>query len=147
MKRYITYILIFICIMSITPKIYADDEDLEEDINDTAWIYEQIEAASSNITDEPIINSRAAVIYDRTSGEVIWGKDENSQRKMASTTKVMTSLLVIEEVKDLSQTVTISNKAAGVGGSRLGLHTGDKITVNDLLYGLMLESGNDGSVN
>ena len=125
MKRYITYILIFICIMSITPKVYADDEDYEEDINDTAWIYEQIEAANSNVA------------------EVIWGKDENSQRKMASTTKVMTSLLVIEEVKDLSQTVTISNKAAGVGGSRLGLHTGDKITVNDLLYGLMLESGND----
>ncbi len=143
MKKYITYILIFICIILITPKVFADDEDLEEDINDTAWIYEQIEAASSNVTNEPIINSRAAVIYDRTSGEVIWGKDEKSQRKMASTTKIMTSIVVIEEIKDLSQTVTISNKAAGVGGSRLGLHIGDKITVNDLLYGLMLESGND----
>ena len=140
MKKYITYILIFICIISIMPKVYADDEDLEEDINDTAWIYEQIEAASSNVTSEPIINSRAAVVYDRTSGEVIWGKDEKAQRKMASTTKIMTSLVVIENVKDLSQVVTISSKSAGIGGSRLGLHTGDKITVNDLLYGLMLES-------
>lgn len=143
MKKYMTYILIFLCIIVITPQVFADDEDLEEEINDTAWIYEQIEAASSNATDEPNINSRSAVVYDRTSGEVIWGKDEKSQRKMASTTKVMTSIVVIENVKDLSQTVTISNKAAGVGGSRLGLHTGDKITVNDLLYGLMLESGND----
>lgn len=143
MKKYITYIIIFICIIVTMPKVYADDEDYEEDINDTAWIYEQIEAASSNITNEPIINSRSAVIYDRVSGEVIWGKDENSQRKMASTTKIMTSLVVIENVKDLSQVVTISNKAAGIGGSRLGLHAGDKITVNDLLYGLMLESGND----
>lgn len=143
MKKYITYIIIFICIIVTMPKVYADDEDYEEDINDTAWIYEQIEAASSNITNEPIINSRSAVIYDRTSGEVIWGKDENSKRKMASTTKIMTSLVVIENVKDLSQVVTISNKAAGIGGSRLGLHAGDKITVNDLLYGLMLESGND----
>ena len=66
---------------------------------------------------------------------------------MESTTKIMTSLVVIENVKDLSQVVTISNKAASIGGSRLGLHTGDKVTVNDLLYGLMLESGNDGSVN
>jgi len=147
MKKYIMYILIFICIILITPKVFADDEDLEEEINDTAWIYEQIEAANSNVTNEPIINSRAAVIYDRTSGEVIWGKEEKSQRKMASTTKIMTSIVVIEEIKDLSQTVTISSKAAGIGGSRLGLHTGDKITVNDLLYGLMLESGNDGSVN
>ena len=147
MKKCITYILIFICIIAIMPKVYADDEDLEEEINDTAWIYEQIEEASSNITNEPIINSRSAVVYDRTSGEVIWGKDEKSKRKMASTTKIMTSLVVIENVKDLSQVVTISNKAASIGGSRLGLHTGDKITVNDLLYGLMLESGNDGSVN
>lgn len=143
MKKYIMYILIFICIILITPKVFADDEDLEEEINDTAWIYEQIEAASSNVTNEPIINSRAAVIYDRTSGEVIWGKEEKSQRKMASTTKIMTSIVVIEQIKDLNQTVTISSKAAGIGGSRLGLHTGDKITVNDLLYGLMLESGND----
>lgn len=119
MKKYLTYILIFICIIVIASKVYADDEDFEEDIEDTAWIYEQIEAANSNATDEPIINSRAAVIYDRTSGEVIWGKDENSQRKMASTTKIMTSIVVIENVKDLSQIVTISSKAAGVGGSRL----------------------------
>ena len=143
MKKYITYILIFICIIIITPKVFADDEELEEDINDTAWIYEQIEAASSNVTNEPIINSRAAVVYDRTSGEVIWGKEEKTQRKMASTTKIMTSIVVIEKIENLSQTVTISSKAAGIGGSRLGLHTGDKITVNDLLYGLMLESGND----
>lgn len=143
MKKYITYILIFICIIIITPKVFADDEELEEDINDTAWIYEQIEAASSNVTNEPIINSRAAVVYDRTSGEVIWGKEEKTQRKMASTTKIMTSIIVIEKIENLSQTVTISSKAAGIGGSRLGLHTGDKITVNDLLYGLMLESGND----
>ena len=120
MKKYIMYILIFICIILITPKVFADDEDLEEEINDTAWIYEQIEAASSNVTNEPIINSRAAVIYDRTSGEVIWGKEEKSQRKMASTTKIMTSIVVIEEIKDLNQTVTISSKAAGIGHTMQG---------------------------
>lgn len=147
MKKYITYLLIFICIIGISPKVYADDEDYEEDINDISWIYEEIKAASSNAIAEPIINSRAAVIYDRASGEVIWGKEENSKRKMASTTKIMTAVVVIENVEDLSQIVTVSSKAAGTGGSRLGLHTGDKITVNDLLYGLMLESGNDGSVN
>lgn len=119
MKKFIIYILIFVCIVGITPRIYADDEDFEEQINDTAWIYEQIESASANATDEPIINSRSAVIYDRTSGEVIWGKDENSKRKMASTTKIMTAIVVIENVEDLSKVVTISNKSAGVGGSRL----------------------------
>ena len=119
MKKYIIYILIFICIIGITPKVFADDEDFEEEIKDTAWIYEQIEAANATATDEPIINSRSAVIYDRTSGEVIWGKDENSQRKMASTTKIMTAIVVIENVEDLSKVVTVSSKSAGTGGSRL----------------------------
>ena len=118
MKKYIIYIIIFICILGITPKVFADDEDLEE-IEDTAWIYEQIQSANSNATNEPVINSRSAVIYDRASGEVIWGKDENSKRKMASTTKIMTAIVVIENVKDLNKTVTISSKSAGVGGSRL----------------------------
>lgn len=143
MKKYIIYILIFISIFIITPKIYADDEDFEEEISDTAWIYEQIQSANASATDEPIINSRSAVIFDRTSGEIIWGKDENFERKMASTTKIMTSIVVIENVKNLNEVVTISSKSAGIGGSRLGLHVGDKITVNDLLYGLMLKSGND----
>ncbi len=57
---------------------------------------------------------------------------------MASTTKIMTATIVIENVKNLNETVTVSSKAAGTGGSSLGLHANDKITVNDLLYGLML---------
>ena len=56
---------------------------------------------------------------------------------MASTTKIMTAIIVLENgnLKDL---VEVSKKSAGTGGSRLGLKTADKITVNDLLYGLML---------
>ena len=71
-------------------------------------------------------------------GVVIYGKEENKRCKMASTTKIMTATIVIENVKNLNETVTVSSKAAGTGGSSLGLHTNDKITVNDLLYGLML---------
>ncbi len=145
-KKYIASILIFFIIIAVGFPVYADDEDFGEEIEDTSWIYEEIEAASAEVTDEPIINSRAAVIYDRISGEVIWGKDENSKRKMASTTKIMTAIVVIENVENLSEIVTVSSKAAGTGGSRLGLSTGDKITVNDLLYGLMLKSGNDCAV-
>ncbi len=121
MKKYIMYIVIFVYIIGISSNIYADDEDFEDDINDTAWIYEQIQSASANTTDEPVINSRSAVIYDRTSGEIIWGKDENSKRKMASTTKIMTAIVVIENVDNLNNVVTISSKSAGVGGSRLRL--------------------------
>ena len=118
MRKYIIFLLIFINIVGFTKNIYADDIEIEED-SDSAWIYEQIEAASSTENNEPIINSRAAVIYDRSSGEVIWGKDENTERKMASTTKIMTAIIVIENVQDMGNVVTVSSKAAGIGGSRL----------------------------
>ena len=91
------------------------------------------------------ITSRIALIYDRASGKILYEKNGNKQTPMASTTKVMTAIVVLENAK-LTDTVTITSKAASMGGSRLGLKKDDKITVNDLLYGLMLRSGNDAAV-
>ena len=90
-------------------------------------------------------NSRIALIYDRASGQILYEKNGKKQTPMASTTKIMTAIVVLEN-EDLTETVTINAKAAGIGGSRLGLKKNDKITVNDLLYGLMLRSGNDAAV-
>ena len=101
--------------------------------------------AASDSAEEPNLNSRAAIIYDRNSKEVIYGKEENTKRKMASTTKIMTCMVVLEK-GELTDTVIVSKKAAGTGGSRVGLKTGDKVSVQDLLYGLMLCSGNDAAV-
>ena len=75
----------------------------------------------------------------------MFGKNENEKRKMASTTKIMTAIIVLENSK-LDDIVTISSKSANTGGSRLGLHTDDKISVLNLLYGLLLCSGNDAAV-
>lgn len=76
---------------------------------------------------------------------ILYGKNEKNKVKMASTTKIMTATVVLEHTS-LDKTVEVSKKAAGTGGSRLGLKTGDKITIRDLLYGLMLCSGNDAAV-
>ncbi len=65
---------------------------------------------------------------------------------MASTTKILTGLVVLENIENIGETVTVSEKAAETGGSRLGLKTNDKITVKDLLHGLLLCSGNDAAV-
>ena len=67
------------------------------------------------------------------------GENENQKRPMASTTKIMTSIVVLENA-NLKDTVTISKKSANTGGSCLKVNAEDKITVNDLLYGLMLRS-------
>ncbi len=140
MKFYKIFLAFTVFILSFNYIVFADDENEEISNNLSALI-----EVSSSIVDEPTINSRAAIIYDRTSGSILFGKNENEQRKMASTTKIMTAIIVIENA-NLDDIVTVSSKAAGTGGSRLGLHTNDKISIRDLLYGLMLCSGNDAAV-
>ena len=97
---------------------------------------------AQNTLDINKINSRAFVVLDRNSNTVLVGKNENQKKKMASTTKIMTATIIIENC-NLNETIQVSKNAANVGGSRLGLKLGDSITINDLLYGLMLKSGND----
>ena len=79
---------------------------------------------------------------DGNTGKVIYGKNENIRTPMASTTKIMTAIVLLENMKekdlDLNSIVEVCKEAANIGGSRLGLKAGDKISINDLLYGLML---------
>lgn len=128
--------------MCFSVYVYADDED-EEEIRQEE-VNEIVESAATPIN-EPQINARAAIIYDRSTKQIIWGKNEMEKRAMASTTKIMTAIVVLENA-NLDDVVTISKKAAGTGGSRLKIRAEDKITVRDLLYGLMLRSGNDAAV-
>ena len=141
----ITSLMIFFFINSLFSSSYADDYiENEQTIDVNA---EVLETNSSNFsTIEPSsINSRACIVFDRNSKMILYGKNERKQVKMASTTKIMTAIIVIENC-NLNDTVEVSKKAASTDGSRLGLKSGDKITIKDLLYGLMLVSGNDAAV-
>lgn len=145
-KLFKIILLTILIIKTLTPFALADDtnEILEKNSTINKQIVETIETNSKE-TNLPNINSRAAVVIDRATNKILYSKNENEKRKMASTTKIMTSLIIIENC-NLDETVEISKKAAGTGGSRLGLKTGDKITIRNLLYGLMLYSGNDTAV-
>lgn len=138
------FFVIILIMLLFTTHIYADDEnEIYENIIEESE-KQEIEAAASSDT-KPTINSRRYAVYDRLSGRCIYGKDENKQTAMASTTKIMTSIVVVENC-NLDDVVIVTAKAAGTGGSRLGLHTDDEIKVLDLLYSLMLKSGNDAAV-
>ena len=139
----IFFIIILIFTLSAFPVLADDANELEEVVIEEDEKNE-IEASASSDT-KPTINSRRYAVYDRLSGRCIYGKEENKQTAMASTTKIMSAVIIVENC-NLKDIVTVTAKAAGVGGSRLGLHTDDKISVNDLLYGLMLRSGNDAAV-
>ena len=139
MKKIFYSILIFLLILLNFSTVCADDVDNEVDFEDT------IEVTASNVSELPKTNSRRYIVYDRISKSMIIGKNEDVKSAMASTTKIMTTIVILEKA-DLNEKVTVSAKAGGTGGSRLGLKRGDKASVRDLLYGLMLRSGNDAAV-
>lgn len=144
MKKFLyKTILIFLFMIQLSIPSFCDETD--EEIVDVSSEIEASTQASSSKDQIPTVNSRSCVVLDRNSKMILYGKNEKNQVKMASTTKIMTAIIVIEN-HSLDQTVEVSKKAAGTGGSRLGLKTGDKITIRDLLYGLMLCSGNDAAV-
>lgn len=85
MKVYKILFCMILVVFSYIFPVYADDEDLEN-FSDISSIN-----VSSEITAEPSINSKAAIIYERSSGTILFGKNENEKRKMASTTNVVTT--------------------------------------------------------
>ena len=91
-------------------------------------------------------SAKAMCVMERDSGRVIQSKNMNEQLKMASTTKIVTAITAIENCKNLDNIVDVSNAAIGVEGSSIYLKQGERMKLIDLLYGLMLRSGNDSAV-
>lgn len=91
------------------------------------------------------ISANQAVLIDQKSGRIIYEKDAHKQRPVASITKVMTALLALE-YGQLPDEVVVSERAIRTEGSSIYLQDKEKITLEDLLYGLMLRSGNDAAV-
>lgn len=95
-----------------------------------------------NVKAQVNVSAHSAVLIDAGNGEILFGKNENEQRSMASTTKIMTSLLAIEHGKP-DDIVTITDEMVRVEGTSMGLKAGDKVTIEGLVYGMLLSSGND----
>jgi len=95
--------------------------------------------------DEPSVEAEAAALADLDSGRVLFEAGAEVRRPIASLTKVMTALLVIERTRP-TETVTVGPEAAGQAGAELGLVTGEERTVRELLLALLLQSANDAAV-
>ncbi len=91
-------------------------------------------------------SAKAAVVMESSSKRLLFAKNENQKLPMASTTKIMTAITVLENCKNLDEKFEVSKKAIGVPGTSLYLKEGDCYSTRDLLYALMLISGNDASV-
>jgi D-alanyl-D-alanine carboxypeptidase (penicillin-binding protein 5/6) len=93
----------------------------------------------------PRLTSPSAVLEDIDTGQVLYAKGANLPRPIASLTKVMTALVVLEDASP-AETVVVSARAAGASGSQLGLVVGERISVEQLLYALLMQSSNDAAV-
>lgn len=89
-----------------------------------------------------VVNARRYILYHAETGKILDGKDAEIVVPVASTTKLMTSY-IIDDIGKPDDVVTTSAEAAAKIGSRMGLRAGEQITTEALLYGLMLNSGND----
>jgi len=99
----------------------------------------------SVIAKELTITAQSAVLIDADTGAILFGKNHLQQRPPASTTKILTAILAIEK-GNLKDSVEISNRASRTGEARLNLIAGEKISLENLLYGALLKSGNDACV-
>lgn len=91
------------------------------------------------------ISAQSAILMDAQTGRILYEKNADKQSLIASTTKIMTALVVCEHTNVLDR-VRIPKEAVGIEGSSMYLKEGEILTVQDLLYGLMLHSGNDAAV-
>ena len=98
--------------------------------------------ATVPVTAAPQTSAASYALLDPVSGKLLAERDADTRRPMASTTKIMTALVVLERC-DLEATVTVDQKAVGTEGSSIYLFAGEQIKVRTLLYALMLSSAND----
>jgi len=92
------------------------------------------------------LTARAAVLMDAATGKILYQKDSDLRLPPASTTKVMTAILTLESGRKLTDTLTVSKTATRVPATKLYLRPGQTLTIEDLLYGIMLSSANDASM-
>ncbi|WP_027408663.1 D-alanyl-D-alanine carboxypeptidase family protein [Anoxybacteroides tepidamans] len=91
------------------------------------------------------VSAQSAILMEQTSGRVLFEKAAHTKRRIASITKIMTAIIAIESGK-MNDMVTVSARAVRTEGSSIYLKEGEKIKLRDLVYGLMLRSGNDAAV-
>ncbi len=117
LKRIISIFLILILVFTTSFSAYADGQ--------------------------PQTSAKSAILINADNLQVLYAKDENTKRPMASTTKIMTALIALEKAAVNDKVVTITNEMVRVEGSSMGLLPGDQVTLKTLAIGMLTVSGND----
>ncbi len=92
------------------------------------------------------VSARSAILIEAESGRVLYRKSADTRLPMASTTKIMTAVIALEKCRDLQKQVKVDARAVGVEGSSIYLYEGEMLTMENLIYALLLSSANDAAV-
>lgn len=145
MKKLKYFILIFAIILNLfIQQVYGDDET---ESNPNVPVASQKSVAQKDATDKkaPVINALAAVVIEESSGRVLYAKNATVRRSIASTTKIMTAIVALAN-GDIEEDVIVSKRAASIGGSVIGLQTGERFTLKEMLYAMLMISANDAAI-
>jgi len=136
---FVALVLAFALVPSVTPgKPSSDMSAVSARDNSSPPVFIRAKDNGSS----PSVSAESAVVIECSSGGVVFSKNENERLPMASTTKIMTALTVIE-CCELTEKITVPKEACGIEGSSVYLREGEVFTVEEMLYALMLASAND----
>lgn len=143
---------ILLVLLTTVCNVYTAEAFIEDDIDMDDETVEMLDEdfidIDGNKVDKKLplrVSARNAIAIDGKSMEVLWGQKGYEIVPMASTTKILTSLIAIN-YGDLDRKVTISKNASSIRGSTVGYKAGEEVTMRELLFGLMFRSGNDAAI-
>ena len=134
---------------NITGNNSEESTDIEDNENTTENNSDTNENTNSdNTTDTSLIpNATAGILMDATTGEIIFEKNKDEQVAVASMTKMVAQIIILEQIEagkiKWTDIVTASANASGMGGSQIYLTTGEEMTVEDMMKGISMASAND----
>ena len=146
MKKIFIIILLSLYIPIVYAKSEVPDKTIPTNSEEEIEIQENQETDTLNLAP----NAKSAIMIEASTGKVIYEKNADEQLSMASMTKMMTLLLIMENIENgnlkWDEKITTSEHAASMGGSQIFLEVGEQMTVVDLVKGICIASGNDAAV-
>ncbi|MBD3330990.1 hypothetical protein GF354_05715 [Candidatus Peregrinibacteria bacterium] len=127
---------------SIQPNLSAEINESELQSISVSAVNEEKKTIKKNEFVSPVIYAEGVIAMDLNSDTILFEKNLHEKRAIASITKLMTALIILEE-NNIYDIVTISQNAANIEGSQMYLRAGEKITIENLIYGIMIQSAND----
>ena len=111
--------------------------------NETGVLWRpNVKKAASSSEIKPVITAKSALTYDLTDEKLLYSKGIHEKLPLASLTKIMTAIIALDSIP-LDQKITVTESASTIGENSMGLSRGEMLTLSELLYGLILHSGND----